>query len=179
MKKSILFAVLAALLLGLAACGAPAAETPEITEQEPEVIPGVPNPMVQYDTLDDINGLVGSRLCAPGVMGVTDKAYFVINTGDGKMAEEQFTVAGNKYNFRCAPVDDRDISGLWIGDGGTAFEGMEPSDEIQYAESDSCKAARWFTKDGQYVLSVNDEGRLTEDDFLAVAGELRAGTQPD
>ena len=194
MKKMILLTLTLALALSLAACGGktePASEAgilPDPAEEPGATVPGtpsdldapanLPNPMVSYDTLEEINEAVGCRLCAPAVMGVTDKAYFVINNTDGKMADERFTVAGQSYSFRCAPVADHDISGLWIGENGTAFEGMEISDELQYAEDDSFKAARWFTIDGQYVLSVNDNGTMEKDTFLAIAEELRAGTQP-
>lgn len=191
MKKLILFTLILALAISFAACGSAApgssgpsepesapVEEPAAEPDEAPVIPGVPNPMVACDTLEEINEAVGCRLCTPAVMGVTDKAYFVITTSDGQMAEEQFTVAGLKYSFRCAPVADHDISGLWLGENGTAFEGMEISDELQYAEDSSFKAARWFTMDGQYVLSVNDNGEMEKDTFLAIAEELRAGTQP-
>ena len=175
MKKLMMFVLLAALVFSLAACGSSPAES--VPAEAPE-ISGLPNPMVSYDSPEEINEIVGSRLCTPGVMGVTDQAYFVIETADGKMAEEQFTVAGLKYSFRCAPVSDHDISGLWISENSTAFESMKISDELQYAEDASFKAARWFTIDGQYVLSVMDEGKMDKDTFLAIAEELRSGTQP-
>ena len=196
MKKILTLTLALALVFALAACGGKAEPAspeagilPDPTE-EPGTTPpgtssdleapviGLPNPMVSYETLDEINEAVGCRLCTPAVMGVSDKAYFVTTTSDGQMAETQFTVAGLKYSFRCAAVADHDISGLYIGESGTAFSGMEISDELQYAEDASYKAARWFTIDGQYVLSVMDEGTMTKDTFLAIAEELRSGTQP-
>lgn len=175
MKKLMTFVLFAALVFSLAACGSSPAEP--APGEAPESS-GLPNPMVSYDSLEEINEIVGSRLCTPGVMGVTEQAYFVIETSDGKMAEEQFTVNGLKYSFRCAPVADHDISGLWIGESSTAFAGMEISDELQYAEDASFKAARWFTIDGQYVLSVMDEGKMDKETFLSIAEELRSCTQP-
>ena len=189
MKKMLFLTLILALMLSLAACGSapepapapaddPAPTVPPETSEEAPFIPGLPNPMVSCETLDEINEAVGCRLCTPAVAGVSDKAYFVITTPDGEMAETQFTVAGLKYNFRCAAVADHDISGLYIGENGTAFEGTAISDELQYAEDGSFKAARWFTMDGQYVLSVTDEGQMDKDTFLAIAEELRARTQP-
>ena len=198
MKKLILFTLILALALSLAACGSkaepapadvpadspaeapeavPEAESNESSEEAP-FIPAMPNPMTSYESVEEINEIIGCRLCTPGVMGVSDKAYLVIETSAWKMAEVQFTVAGLKYSFRSAPVADHDISGLWMGENGTAFEGMEISDELQYAEDSSFKAARWFTMDGQYVLSVTDEGSMEKDTFLGIAEELRARTQP-
>ena len=196
MRKILTLTLALTLVFALAACGSkaepaspeagilpdPAEEpgtTPPGTSSDLEApVIGLPNPMVSYETLDEINEAVGCRLCTPAVMGVSDKAYFVITTSDGQMAETQFTVAGLKYSFRSAPVADHDISGLYIGESGTAFSGMEISDELQYAENASYKAARWFTIDGQYVLSVMDEGAMTKLTFLAIANELRSGTQP-
>ena len=194
MKKVILFALALTLILSLAACGStPAGSDPadpvpapsdpvqpdpaaEENTDEPSV-GGMPNPMTAYDSLDAINSELGVKLCSPAVMGVSDKAYFIYDLGDYRIAEEQFTANGLPFSFRCSPIGDKDISGLYL-DNGTAFEGQGISDEIQYAANAEYQAARWFTIDGQYVLSVTDNGALSEETFLGIAEELRAGTQP-
>lgn len=178
------------LVLSLAACGGKPVQDENASLPAPDASAdiaapgtssdlnaGLANPMTAYDSLEEINEIVGSKLCSPAVMGVGDKAYFVYNLGDYQMAEYQFTVAGLKYNFRSAPVVDKDISGLHVN-GGTAFQGQGASEEIQYAESADAKAARWFTIDGQYVLAAADEGKMDKDTFLSIAEELRICTLP-
>jgi len=198
MKKMLALILALILVFSLSACGAKreavlpdpdapdTAETPAASGSDLPELPasngdlpaaGVANPVVQYETLEEINAITGGRLCTPAVMGTSDCSYCTINHGDSLLAQECFTVNGTEYTFRFSPVMDEDISGIYTGEA-TAFAGLVPSDELQYAEGKGFKAARWFTIDGQYVLSVNDGGSMEKDTFLAIAEELRERTLP-
>ncbi len=168
MKRMLAFALAAMMILCLCACGSKQVEEPE--ESGPI---GMPNPMTEYASLDEINDIAGSRLVHPAVMGVTHEEYFVIDCTDYKIADYRFTAAGTDYTFRCAPVT-QDISGYYVGEGTAFADGAR--DGIEYAEGDGTQLARWFTMDGQYVLTAKD--MADADTFVLVAEELCAMTFP-
>ena len=156
------------MILCLCACGVMQGEEPKESESI-----GMPNPMTEYASLDEINDIVGSRLAHPAVMGVSHEEFFVIDCGDYMLADYRFTVGGVNYSFRCAPVT-QDISGYYVGEGTAFADGAR--DGIEYAEADGAQLARWFTIDGQYVLSAKDIADA--DTFALVAEELCAMTLP-
>ena len=170
MKRMLALALAAMMVLCLCACGEKPAQQPETEEP---MIDGMPNPMVEYGSLDEINDLVGSRLVHPAVMGVSDEKFFVIDCGDFQLADYRFTVNGVEYTFRSAPVT-QDISGYYVGEGTAFADGAH--DGIEYAEADGAQLARWFTIDGQYVLSAKN--MADADTFALVAEELCAMTLP-
>ena len=156
------------MVLCLCACGSKTEKEPKENESI-----GMPNPMTEYASLDEINDIVGSKLVHPGVMGVSDEKFFVTDCGDYQLADYRFTVNGVEYMFRSAPVT-KDISGYYVGEG-TAFADGAQQDGIEYAEADGAQLARWFTMDGQYVLAAKD---VEADTFTLVAEELCAMTFP-
>lgn len=129
------------------------------------------NPMTEHASLNEINDLVGSKLAKPPVMGVRNEQFFTIDCGDYTIADYHFEVSGTPYTFRCAPVADRDISGIYVGDG-TAFSDTPDDAVIEFCLKDGVKAARWFTMDGQYVLSAKEPDIMDEAAFRSVAYEL-------
>lgn len=157
------------MILCLCACG----EKPAQPETEEPMSGGMPNPMVEYASLDEINDIVGSALVHPAVMGVSDEKFFVIDCGDFQLADYRFTVGGVEYSFRSAPVT-QDISGYHVGEGTAFADGAR--DGIEYAEANDTQLARWFTIDGQYVLTAKD--MADADTFALVAEELCAMTLP-
>ena len=168
MKRMLALALAAMMILSLCACGNKQGEEPE--ESEPI---GMPNPMTEYASLDEINNIVGSKLVHPAVMGVSDEKFFVIDCGDYQLADYRFTVGGVEYMFRSAPVT-QDISGYYVGEGTAFADGAR--DGIEYAEADGAQLARWFTMDGQYALTAKD--MADADTFTLVAEELCAMTFP-
>ena len=166
MKRMLVLALAAMMILSLCACGSKQEEKPEESESI-----GLPNPMTEYASLDEINNIVGSKLVHPAVMGVSDEKFFVIDCGDYKLADYRFTVGGVDYMFRSAPVT-QDISGYHVGEGTAFADGAR--DGIEYAETDGTQLARWFTMDGQYVLTAKD--MADADTFALVAEELCAMT---
>ena len=163
MKKLMLALLIAAMTLSLCACGKTAEQKPE------EEMDGMANPITEYESLAEINELMGIKLAAPAVMGVTDKGYRIYDCGDYQMAEYEFEVNGMPYTLRNASVTD-DISGVYV-DGKTAFPGEREGD-IEYANGEDCKLARWFDLNGQYVLCVEDKGEMEQDDFSLIAEEM-------
>ena len=137
----------------------------------------LPNPITEYETLGEINEIVGSCLCHPPVMGVTDETFCVIETNDYLIAQYTFDLNGLKYTFRCAAVAYEDISGVYIG--GEAAFGKESGGDIDYAFGEGLKLARWFDINGQYSLCLDDpDGVMNEETFELIAEELRDITNP-
>lgn len=149
---------------------APAEDTPENSNF------GLPNPVKECFSLAEINEIAGTKLMHPGVMGVSDETFCTITGVDAVLADYDFTVAGYRWCFRAGAVANYDISGVYIG-GVPAFSG-EPNDRIEYAEGEGYKLARWFTIDGQYVLSVADGGEMEQETFVSIAEEMCEMTQP-
>jgi len=195
MKKIIALLLALTLLFALAACGKPAEvedskpaeETPAAAEapaaasdSDMEPLPAsgssmtaVGNPMTEYNTLDEINELLGCRLHLPPVMGVSDVSYATISSSEHTIGQAKFSVNGTEYNYRFSADFMADICGIY-DNGKTLFDGMEPGDDLQYAETADTKSVRWFTTDGQYCLSVSDDGSMDKDLFLTVAEELQS-----
>lgn len=178
MKKWIALLLCLTLVLALAACANNAEDSlkepvPVAEVVQPAGSEEITGPMTEYASLAEINKIAGSKLEHPGVMGVTDEKFFINNGLDQPMAIYQFSVNGNKFEYRCAAVGQQDISGLFA-DGKPAFP-PEPAEDVEYAMNDDFKACRWFTMDGQYVLILT-EGTMDEDTFKGVADELRSMT---
>lgn len=124
------------------------------------------NPMVSYDSLEEINEIVGTKLMHAPVMGVKDEKFFVIN---GEIAEYDFTVNGNSYCFRGAKDLTNDISGVYI-DGKPAFEGS--TNDYDYVSDGANKACRFLVGDIQYTFTINDNGTMDDDTFVSIANEF-------
>ena len=170
MRKIIALLLTLAMVFALSACGK--AEEPAPAEEMPEdIVVGMPSPMVEYESLEDLNGHYGFKLAHPGVMGVSDESFYAIVGGDMEIAQYKFTVAGTEYCYRAAAAVD-DISGVHV-EGGTLFSDVEGEAN---AEKDGFYGSRWFTLDGQYCLTAAAD-KLEFDTFLACADELKALTE--
>ena len=186
MKKFLVMLLCLTMVLGLAACGKEVAAPEENTdtEVEEEVVEeettggvGLANPWVEYESLEEINNEVGCNLCKPAAMGVSDEHFAVGDMGEYKMAQYQFSIGGYDYNFRCAPTTE-DISGIFDEYVQEAL--AEPANgNVELVESDTYKVARWMTIDGQYVLSVMDNGEMELDTFDGIAQEMFTLTTTD
>ena len=175
MKKSIVLLIGVCLLaLALCACSAPAEDAAEETAEESA---GLANPVTEYGSLSEINEITQGKLAQPAAMAVTDETYKIIDAGDYQIAEYGFSVNGTPYTYRFASGITADISGIYA-EGGALFAD-EDSDSDQIKEFEGGKAVRHFTPDGQYVLTVMDDGALSAEDFQAIADELftSAGTE--
>lgn len=156
-------------------CDAPAEEGMAYREEEESPYIGLPNPIKECASLEEINAAAGTALAHPAVMGVTDESFCTITGSDAVLADYDFTLAGYRWCFRAGAVAAYDISGVYIN-AVPAFG--EPKEGIEYAEGEGYKLARWFTLDGQYVLSVLDQGAMAQDTFAGIAEEMRSLVDP-
>ena len=159
MKKILTLLLVLATLFTVAGCSK--------KENQEEIIGGnTVNPMVSYDSLEEINEIVGTKLMHAPVMGVSDEKFFVINA---EIAEYNFTVNGNNYCFRGAKDLASDISGVYI-DGKPAFEGSTIN--YDYASDATNKVCRFLVGDTQYTFAINDNGAMDDDTFVSIANEF-------
>lgn len=164
MKK--LFIVLLALTmcLGLVGCS----EKKEEIIEEPI---GMPNPVVEYATLEEINEKIGVNLMKPAVMGVTNEKYSII--GD-TIAQYTCDINGHEWTFRAACITDEDISGIYD----------EHNEFVSYQDgglyTNDFYLNRFFDGDKQYTIAVkepvSEDGKelISEDVFVDCCMELQS-----
>lgn len=130
----------------------------------------IANPVTECASLEEVNEIAGTNLQRPGVMGVKDVDYLVIDCGDYIMGQYDFEVNGLPCMLRNANVTNKiDISGFYDGEG-TAFGVVYENPQYYYA--DEFKFAHWDSIDGQFVFCVNDNGTMNKKDFLTLAEEM-------
>lgn len=168
MRKCRLFA--AAILAAILVLALPAA-------MADEMMAGMPNPMTEYASLEEMNEACGTCLMHPGVMGVSDESFYSVPFGDVEIASYSYSLNGLRWDERAALTLEGDISGLYIN-AENAFPGDIPETGISYAEDASVKAARWAEGGCQYTLVVSDEGLMDKGTFLGCAGEIQSMTEP-
>lgn len=131
---------------------------------------GMANPWIELESPEELNEKAGTYLQLPGVMGVRVKACRLMNQGEPMLAEVIFEVNGMEYTLRTAGCVE-DISGFYMPDGKTAFEGRE-YDSFAIVNAEEMKLARWLNLDGQYILYVRDGGTMEEETFAGIAEEM-------
>lgn len=138
----------------------------EAANNQPVIGGNTPNPMVEYGSLDEINGVAKTKLFHPAIPGVSDEKFFVVSD---TLAHYAFSANGIDYVFRGSKNINEDISGVWIGDA-TAFENSTENYDIVISENAKC--AKMLIKDTLYVLIANDKGSLSEEQFNNIADEF-------
>jgi len=181
MKNTIILILAAAMVLSLAACSLSSAQEPYYEEPvittsqtaEPETEDSqVVNPVVEYSSLEEANAVLGTSL---SLLGGSEEAFAVINE---ETAQYTFTKNGVPFTYRANPYTYEDISGLYLEDG-LAFDNFHPGNDepFHYLCNDQYKIGRWFTtSQTQYVLAAEDNGSLSEEDFLAMVLECQKVT---
>ncbi|MCR5482319.1 MAG: hypothetical protein K6F52_05930, partial [Clostridia bacterium] len=147
-----------AMVFAMAACGEKPAE---------EGTDGTPNPMTEYSSIYEINEMCGGALVKPEEGTLKAEKFFVIDCGDYKIAEYQFSLDGVPFKFRFSDTSE-DISGVYDGDD-TIFS----SNDKEIVINDEVKAARWFN-DGQYCLTTSDVANISDDAFNSLVESLKA-----
>ncbi len=130
------------------------------------------NPMVEYDTLDEINGVCGTALSLSALPGVTEPRYYVIG---GDLADLRFDSDGIAFSFR-GTKGTEDVSGIWV-EGGTVFANEALSERPSVYEGDGFVTMRWLADGIQYVLTAQSDG-VTYERVRGVMNRLAAGTIP-
>lgn len=114
-------------------------------EEAPDGPVGMPNPIVEYDSLEEINSLIGVSLMRPAVMGVTDERFSVIG---GTIAQYDCGINGLEWTFRAAYITDEDISGIYH-----EYNEFTP-DQDSGVYANEFYLERFFDGDRQYTIVV-------------------------
>lgn len=115
------------------------------------------NRVVEYDSLEEINTIIGVNLMHPAVMGVTNERFSVI---DDTVAQYVCEINGLEWTFRGAYITDEDISGMYSEYSGYALN----SDLSLY--TDRFYMDRFFDGERQYTIVVMDPITADGDVFL-------------
>ena len=132
---------------------------------------GMPNPITEYSSLDEINSAAGTDLVHPAVMGVSEESFSVITTNEGVIAQYKFTVAGFGYTFRASKLTD-DISGVYVS--GQGVFASEAQSECEFFYGDGFMLSRWKGGINQYTLYVEDpDGIMDRETFRLISWEMQ------
>lgn len=163
-KGKLLTAVLAlALCFSLSVCGANAEKV------KTEESAGMPNPVVEYGTLEEINEKIGVNLLAPSDTGVSNESFSVISNS---VAQYVCDFKGKEWTFRAACITDEDISGMYS----EYNEFVSGQDSGLY--TNEFYLFRFFDGGKQYTIVVTDpvspdgEIIINEGEFMDVCMEL-------
>lgn len=148
------------------AASAPSAVSSELAE-EPV---GMPNPITECASSDEVNQTVGCQIAQLPVMGVTNHRFSVIDCGSHKMGQYEFSFMGADWCYRAAPTEE-DISGVYLEDGSLLSERCAPGET--YADAD-CLYTRWFNGNMQYSLYAAPSAALTAEQFASAVGDFRS-----
>lgn len=163
MKKLFIVVLVSLFMLSLVGCEQAKDEGNANHEEDNSSVVGLANPMVSYDSLDEINNKVGVEIISPAVMGKENEKYFVISN---EIAEYDFDLNGNSFTIRGALITDSDISGMY--DENNTFTSGE--DYTLY--TNEFYLERFFDSNKQYTVVVKDPGDLSEESFMNICMEL-------
>ncbi len=132
---------------------------------------GIPNPVAEYDSMEEINTIVGVDLMRPAVMGVTSERFSVINNS---IAQYECEINGLEWTFRGAYITEEDISGMY--DENNQF--TPEQDFTLY--TNEFYLERFFDGERQYTIvvtgPVSADGVvfLDEDTFMGICMEFES-----
>ena len=162
MKKLMIVLVALVMSCQLAACLA------EDNANEPV---GMPNPIVEYASLEEINTMIGVKLMHPAVMGVANERFSVISN---TIAQYDCEINGLEWTFRGAYLTDEDISGIYH-----EFNEFTPDQDFTLYTNEFY-LERFFDGDRQYTIvvmgpvSVDGEVLLDEETFSNICMEFES-----
>lgn len=164
MKKLLSILFMALLCMGMVGCSKQVEQkTEEPAKDEP--IMGMANPMVEYDSLEEINEKVGVQIVTPGIMGKDNEKFFVISDN---LAQYNFDLNGYSFTIRGSKKTDVDISG--IHDKNNVFE---PGQDTTIYLND-CYIDRFYDGDIQYTIVCDNPEGLDETVFSDLCFELES-----
>ena len=121
---------------------------------------------VEYDTVEQINEVIGSNIVTAAVAGKSDEKFGVISSN---IAEYTFSCNGEDWCIRASKNVDNDISGLYYDN--ITFE--KDMDSTFY--NDHVYMNRFFYDNVQYVISLNVEGKdISTSHFDDICNELKS-----
>lgn len=163
MKKLLTILLVFVVCITLTACNSK-------EEVKPENI-GMPNPVVEYNSLAEIIDITGVNLIRPGVMGIANERFSII---DDEIAQYDFELNGNSWTIRGAKNVVDDISG--IHDEHNIF--ISGQDHTLY--TNDFYLERFFDGDTQYSIVVKNpitkdgEEVVSEETFMNCCMEIES-----
>lgn len=166
MKKLVSLLFVGLLCICITGCN----KQEETIEQEQSIetqgpVIGMPNPMVEYDSLDKINEIAGVNIVSPGVMGKENEKFFVIT---GELAQYNFDLNGYSFTIRGSKNTDEDISGIY--DENNVF--VPGQDGTVYLNDYYIE--RFFDGNRQYTIVCDNPEGLSEEVFSDLCFELES-----
>lgn len=153
MKKLLIVVLALVMCLGLTACG-------EKGEDMTATV-GLSNPVVSYDSLNEINEKVGVNLLKPSNCEVTNESFSVIADN---IAQYTCEIDGREWIFRAAHITEEDISGMH--DEHNEFTPNQ--DSVLYVNE--FYLDRFFDGDKQYTIvsmnPISEDGDILLDEML-------------
>ena len=142
------------MVLSVAGCaaGQKAEKTDDVKGAE-EQQTGLPNPMVEMDSVDAVNDEIGCWIVPLNkeYFQISEEKYFVIN-GEPKIGEYRFKNGNNQYIIRAA-ISKEDISGIYMNDGKMPYEHLTEDNPYEIVDTGNGLWSRWFMGGMQYSLS--------------------------
>lgn len=160
MKK--IFYLLLVLLLGLtlSACSGNATQ-----EKKSEEIIGMPNPIISYETLDEVNEKVGVHIVIPSSIPASEYRYSTIKD---ETAQVTFILDEHEWTVRGSKIVNQDISG--IHDENNYF--AEGEDFGLYLND--YYLDRIFTEGMQYTIVMSNAKGYDEETFSNYVFEIES-----
>ena len=120
----------------------------------------------QYETLQEINDVANVLIVKPGVMGISDEKFYVI---EGKVAAYGFNLNGYDYFIRGTKELSFDMSGI-VNGSEPLFKSLD--EKIQYGQTNEYKAYRFILGNIQYIFGVKDNGKIEKELFEGQSEEV-------
>lgn len=112
------------------------------------------NPIHEVESLEALSDEIDMAIYKYEGDNITDECYSYID-GDVKIAEYTFNDNNRKVTVRTSKAPcSVDISGIYWVDG-TLYSSYLDEESSGYIENDEYFSHRWFTLDGQYVITTN------------------------
>lgn len=177
MKKLLVFAVTAAMLLSLAACAQsakPAAkpDQPAQTETADTETAQIPNPWTDYDSKDAAAQAAGFDLAVPDeISGCSEKSYRVLSAAGDVMFEIIYASGEDETaRIRKAPGAN-DVSGDYNEYAETETVDVDGGSVTMKGADGLVELAVWTNGDYSYALSV--ENAIGQNDMAALVENVQ------
>ena len=164
MKRIISLTLCLLILMSISGCNK--------KSEEEKIGANTVNPIIECESLEEVNEKADVNIVSPGVMGKEDKAYNYINV-EPIIGQYIFEVNGIEYTLRASKNTKQDISGLYV-DSNVFEEGKD----FMLIDKEY-KMDRFFIDGTQYVLTIKDNGELTEEQFYTIISEIEQNQGKD
>lgn len=114
----------------------------------------------KYNSLEEINKKTNTHLIKPGVMGITNERFFIL---DNNTSDYVFDLNGYEYYMRGCKDTTIDMSGVFEN-GKQIFEDQIDK-QIAFARSKEYSVVRFILGGKQYIFGVKDNGEIDDQTF--------------